>query len=318
MRPLGRAWLCGSLLGLGCTIEGPGLGGATPDGGGDGAGDKGGGAGQGGGGGGGVGGGAAGGGGSGGGGATDGPPPGCPALERGPAEPDADTDGDGTRNLDDNCPLDANATQADGDLDRLGDACDPYPTVPNCILFQDEFTMARKPEWMVDSGDWVAPGFVLDQRNTDRNGRDIWLGPRSWADVFLETRLASKDLGGMGSASGQLIFRVQSVAGGENRFYSCSIDFRDHRVGLLLFDGMDVKTLASAGWGSPPAGGYMRMRAFAIGSRVGCDLPESKVKIAQTDVRWPSGSAGMRTYNAAVTYDYVRVFDVPKGTPPGI
>jgi len=42
-----------------------------------------------------------------------------------------DTDGDGIPNLCDNCPADANPTQADGDADLLGDACDNCPAVPN-------------------------------------------------------------------------------------------------------------------------------------------------------------------------------------------
>jgi hypothetical protein len=37
--------------------------------------------------------------------------------------PDADEDGDGVFNLDDNCPLVANPDQSDVDHDGTGDAC---------------------------------------------------------------------------------------------------------------------------------------------------------------------------------------------------
>ena len=43
----------------------------------------------------------------------------------------ADGDGDGTPDAGDNCPLLANATQSDVDVDLLGDPCDNCPTVAN-------------------------------------------------------------------------------------------------------------------------------------------------------------------------------------------
>jgi hypothetical protein len=39
-----------------------------------------------------------------------------------------DTDGDGVPDSSDNCPTVANADQADGDLDLVGNACDACPT----------------------------------------------------------------------------------------------------------------------------------------------------------------------------------------------
>ena len=41
---------------------------------------------------------------------------------------DPDIDGDGVDDVDDNCPIDANANQADGDSDGVGDLCDPCPS----------------------------------------------------------------------------------------------------------------------------------------------------------------------------------------------
>ena len=45
--------------------------------------------------------------------------------------PDADQDGDGLPDGDDNCPSVANADQADGDGDGVGDVCDNCPATAN-------------------------------------------------------------------------------------------------------------------------------------------------------------------------------------------
>jgi hypothetical protein len=51
-------------------------------------------------------------------------------------DPEADPDGDGLKNLRDNCPGASNADQKDGDRDAHGDACDNCPSVAN--LKQDD------------------------------------------------------------------------------------------------------------------------------------------------------------------------------------
>src|SRR4029077_3242738 len=45
----------------------------------------------------------------------------------------SDLDGDGVKDLNDNCPTVANADQKDSDSDGVGDACEPQPVL-NCVL----------------------------------------------------------------------------------------------------------------------------------------------------------------------------------------
>jgi hypothetical protein len=50
----------------------------------------------------------------------------------------ADSDGDGARDLEDNCPLDHDPAQADGDGDFVGDACDNCPAATNSDQADDD------------------------------------------------------------------------------------------------------------------------------------------------------------------------------------
>ncbi|MEK7283678.1 MAG: MopE-related protein, partial [Acidobacteriota bacterium] len=60
------------------------------------------------------------------------PPGACEIPNPSPCTvPTADSDGDGVNDIDDNCPLTANAGQADQDRDSVGDACDNCPTRAN-------------------------------------------------------------------------------------------------------------------------------------------------------------------------------------------
>ena len=66
-------------------------------------------------------------------------------------DPNADADGDGSTNLNDNCPTDANADQLDTDGDHFGDACDVCPEQAN----PDQDNICNNPD---ADGDGVCAG----------------------------------------------------------------------------------------------------------------------------------------------------------------
>ena len=89
------------------------------------------------------------------------PTPTPPVATPAPTPNTTDVDGDGVRNVKDNCPTVANASQADRDADGTGDACDACPDLANqaagqsCTLLDGKATITTAPGR--DAG-----GLVLD------------------------------------------------------------------------------------------------------------------------------------------------------------
>jgi len=76
-----------------------------------------------------------------------------------------DSDADGLEDTIDNCPIDANPTQAEGDGDRVGDACDNCGSLPNGDQFDRDLDgVGDQCDNCVDTPN---PG----QTDTDGNGR---------------------------------------------------------------------------------------------------------------------------------------------------
>jgi len=110
--------------------------------------------------------------------------------------PPGDVDGDGVANAADNCPNKSNPTQADEDLDTLGDACDPCPPIaansdgdgdgvgdacdPHPTVGGDQLVLFEGfaggiPTAWLNQGGWTAVGG--DARIVSSDGAVSWLGP---------------------------------------------------------------------------------------------------------------------------------------------
>jgi len=90
---------------------------------------------------------------------------------RGPGDPNADSDGDGVRDADDNCPAVSNTGQGDSDGDGIGDACDPVndgnvDTDGDGLTNAQEHAIGTSPTNPDTDGDGVNDGtdaFPLDR-----------------------------------------------------------------------------------------------------------------------------------------------------------
>jgi hypothetical protein len=90
----------------------------------------------------------------------------------------ADIDGDGVRNLDDNCPETANADQEDADGDGLGDACDNCPNDANEDQVDSDLDGTGDVCDTDDDGDGVPDSedlcpLVSDPSNSDADGDGV-------------------------------------------------------------------------------------------------------------------------------------------------
>lgn len=102
---------------------------------------------------------------------------------------DPDLDGDGISTNDDNCPDVANADQADGDGDRLGDACDP------CASVADSGIAWSTIDYFTDSGE-----FVTDVRPLIADSDGDGLGDACDDDVRGSGDASVRNQGGEGVA----------------------------------------------------------------------------------------------------------------------
>jgi hypothetical protein len=199
-----------------------------------------------------------------------------------------DEDGDGCVDDADNCPGIANADQADGDADGVGDACDPHPSTPGDRIAE----VAYFDGGAVDGG-WIAvgPWTVAAGSAAGSDGCSMshdLLGTTPTVELRLQILDASA-----GSSSIRVTLQDDS-----SDAITCHVDDNDNAYGVFLDgagDGMAV-------------GSDQRITLGAHGSGTRCvdgDELDSPLALVGSDTR-----ATITLLDVAVAIDYIAIYDV--------
>lgn len=161
--------------------------------------------------------------------------------------PTADVDRDGISNADDNCPLVANADQADSDEDGVGDACDPDQGA-------DPIQTQLRDGLNVPPAAVPAPGSLTAEVLTDTSARITWQAPEDVGQPVTGYRLNVESSG-----------RVMTLAAGARsvELDALALDGDGDRVFVRALSGSNegaiagvrvVKTPPPDDGGTPPGG----------------------------------------------------------------
>jgi hypothetical protein len=252
----------------------------------------------------------------------------CPAT---PNDLQTDTDGDGIGDSCDLCPLHPDPGQVDTDGDGLGDACDPdddedglldgddpWPLLPNPLLFADPFD-GSGPVWLHSGGTWDLGPLGFSQSDTNTIAARAWPGPDpafQFADVLLEVFLRLDALGEAPQGFGPL-GRVGSIEATGSYFY-CRLDPLAGTMTLIGVQG-GVETDLAAGFVAQYAGpgDLVRLRLYQIGDWLACQTPDAPgLPVVWLYAGAPLvGGVGLRTDRAAITALHLAVHEVPQGAP---
>jgi len=228
--------------------------------------------------------------------------------------PSHDEDGDGVLDGCDNCPSVPNADQTDQReiaaglaADGVGDACDPRPSLAgDAIALFDSFVSVQiGTDWSVYAGTWQSRADTLVETATSDSPQIDRITFPNATDYLVETRFTLDALPSIDSRA-TLTFRMDTLL---HNGWGCAVSNRSLLAVSTIVRG-DQGEMNPPQTAIPPprVGDRFRLQAGAHGMNVFCLLPDTGQRVTRTSLLNPNGVAGLRTHQAAATFEYLLVY----------
>jgi hypothetical protein len=228
--------------------------------------------------------------------------------------PSHDEDGDGVLDGCDNCPSVPNADQTDQReiaaglaADGVGDACDPRPSLAGdaIVLFDSFVSVQIDTQWSVYAGTWQSRADTLVETATSDSQQIDRITFPSGSDYLVETRFTLDALPTIDSRT-TLTFRMDTLF---HNGWGCAVSNRS-LLAVSTIVGGDQGEMNPPQTAIPPpqVGDRFRLQAGAHGMNVFCLLPDTGQRVTRTSLLNPNGVAGLRTHQAAATFEYLLVY----------
>jgi hypothetical protein len=220
-----------------------------------------------------------------------------------------DEDGDGVDDNCDNCPTYANAGQADGDSDGVGDACEApgdAGLLSQIVAFESLMTTAGI--WTEYYGTWTPGVDEVTGSRVGGGGNYLHMTSVPNVDYSVEAMFHMTQPQVTGPNWTAVVF-AWTTPGGDVWAYECVYERGPNVVSIYRtqggsWNGMIATTAITFVQDSQ----WHRLRAYRTGDTVVCTYSDEaggsgQVQVSGTDV-WSdmSGLAGLRVYNETTTF----------------
>ena len=255
-------------------------------------------------------------------------------VDAGILDPNADTDGDGERDGDDNCPTVANADQADEDADGHGDVCDPcppfegdsdpdgdgvagvcdpHPTTPGdrIVRFEGFVTPLDMDVWRTSGSLVLTDGSAVATAAADKT---VLLTMPSPATMRVEVRTAAtvQNVTATGANLGAINLVERAAATGDTSVACQATGLLDRSEEQLRIYDLDAGTIVNTAAHPFGANYSTEMRLRRDGNAYLCRATNPVLELAGSSAYSPaSPRIGLRARAVNATFQWLMVVSSP-------